>query len=157
MNKEQLLAQLTDLHATMVEVDSRGQKLDMSAWITKLSGTKDSHFCGTVACWCGWQSLGGLRNFPRAAAERTRSDVIVSVVAEYISDELDKSCSQALGDSAMANSIYQGDVLSRWLGAKGSGLFSKEELTHPHLNKDPTPLEAANYALLCIEKVKAYE
>ena len=157
MNKEQLLAQLNDLHETMLEVDSREQKLDMKDWITNLSGTEDNRFCGTVACWLGWKALGTLENFPRAQAEMTRSNVMVSV-AEYISDELDKSCFQVFGDSHLVESIYQGQLMGRWIAAKDSGLFSREESNHIHLTKDnPTPLEAASYALLCIEKVKVYE
>ena len=170
MNEQKLLlAQLTDLHATMMEVHSRGQILDMSQWITELSGSKEDSWCGTVACWLGWQALGNLENFPRASDWAANWDTIGDAineptpleaggVASRISMDLESTCLEVFGDGTLVKSLYIGLAESRWEHATYSELFSTEELEHPHLyNEDPTPFEAASYALLCIEKVKAFD
>jgi len=156
-NKELLLAQLTDLHTTMLGVNERGQELGMRSWI-KLSSTIGGHFCDTVACVCGWQSLGNLDNFPLARAWANNWRAVTNDtpegVATRLSDDLGDAVANVFGDSAMAKSIYDGDTECRRFNAKDSGLFSKEELNHPHLNKEPTALEAASYIALCSDKVK---
>ena len=74
-----------------------------------------------------------------------------------MSDDLDNTCYGVFGGSHLVESIYGGHTGGRLGHAIDSELFNEEELTHPHLNKDPTPLEAANYIALCIEKVKSYD
>ena len=154
--KEQLLAQLKALHTTMMEVHNRNEHLDMSNWITELSGTKEDGWCGSVACWCGWQALGNLDNFPRAKAQHQSTPENLGKIALKLSEDLDETCRDVFLSSELAVSIYGALVDMRREDAEDSELFSKEELNHPHLNKEPTPLEAASYAMLCIEKVKAH-
>jgi len=153
MIKDLLLTQLTDIHATMVSVHERNQELDMRAWITKLADQS----CGTVACICGWQSLGSLDNFPIAKywAEVPHH---LGGVAWRVSDDLDNSCFKVFGDSYLVEAIYDADMEGRREHAKASELFSEDDLNRSHLNKEePTALEAANFVALCIKKVKTYE
>ena len=156
MIKDLLIAQLTDIHATMLVVHKRNKALDMSAWITELAGSKENHFCDTVACICGWQSLGELTNFPQAKEYQDAANDPEGV-ALRLSNDLDEACSAALGYSNLVASIYDADVVCRLGYAQNSILFNEEELGHPHLTGNPTALEAANYVALCIEKVKAYD
>ena len=153
-SKELLLNQLTDLHTTMMEVHKRNQQLNMCAWITKLSGTEDDAFCGFAACWCGWQSLGNLDNFTTANDYQGVTDDQEGI-ARRVSDDLDKACSDVFGHDGLSMSIYEASMEDRRYNAEASGLFNTYELNHIHLrSENPTPLEAASYALLCIEKVK---
>ena len=156
-SKKLLLAQLTDLHATMMEVHNRSQKLNMNWWITELSGSKEDHWCGTVACWCGWQSLGNLDNFP-TAKDWKEVAVYQGGIARRVSDDLDSACCEVFGNSQLVGSIYEGQSLHRQIYAESSELFNAYELNHQHLrSENPTALEAANYISLCIEKVKSHE
>jgi len=154
MIKDLLIAQLTDIHATMLGVHERNQELNMHLWVTK-STTLGGHFCDTVACICGWQALGNLENFPGATAWATNDTTTPSGVAARLSGDLDGTCSKVFGRNCLAPSIHDGDTYCRRRYAEDSELFSKKELRHPHLNKeDPTALEAADFIALCIKKVK---
>jgi len=135
--KELLLARLNALYTTMVGVHNRNQTLEMGTWI-------DSSPCGTVACICGWQSLGDLTHFPGENAEEISYDLIAA--AEDVFDF-----------SYLAWSIYLVEAKFRRQYASLTKLFSEEELDQPHLTGEPTAIEAANYIALCIDKVKAYE
>jgi len=161
--KELLLAQLTTLHATMMEVDKNDQKLNMFTWVRNLYGTEENHWCGTVACVCGWQSLGNLDNFPTAKdwvegwREAADDNKYPEGTARRVSDDLDDSCCEVFGDSPLVESIYDGYTERRRGHAEASELFNAAELNHPHLTGEPSALEAADYIALCIEKVKSYE
>jgi len=155
-SKKLLLAQLTDLHTTMLAVHERAQELNMSTWVAKLSGSRKNHYC---ACICGWQSLSSLENFPGALegassiAYRVDREVQLNGIAVRLGEDLEESVEDFFGSDHLANSIYEAEVKTRLLYAEASELFSEEELNHPHLNKEPTPLEAASFIALCIEKV----
>ena len=160
--QELLLAQLTDLHTTMIGVQQRDEQLNMCSWVTTLPDTEDDYFCGFAACVCGWQSLGNLDNFPMAkdwvegwlVADDNKYP---EGTARRVSDDLDDSCCEVFGDSPLVESIYDGYTERRRGHAEASELFNAAELNHPHLTGEPSALEAADYIALCIEKVKSYE
>ena len=159
MNKELLLAQLTDLHTTMLAVHVREQKLHMPSWISDLQGHEADQYCGTVACICGWQSLGNLENFPKAKeSDKYETFEQLDGIPSRVSDDLLESAEAVFGCDYLAGSIYDGYMEGRGQSAVTSEVFTREELNHPHLHtQEPTALEAASFIALCIEKVKAYE
>lgn len=109
--------------------------LDMSDW-----------YCGTAACLCGDVGIS-----------RSVSDSIDAIIdaASGFSDELDVASELVFGSESMAASIYSIHSGHRHHCALESGVFSLEELNHPHLTTDHNSREIAHdYVRLVMEKIK---
>ena len=154
MSKQLLLDQLAALAYTMKKALEVQAVLNMERWITVSPDDEDKHFCGTAACICGYQALTG------------RVDIFGLEDSEYkdclssdIADFLRGSCRKVFDRVDLADSIYREDMASRFSSANTSGLFTLDELHNlRHLNTDsPTPQDAYDYLVACIDKVHRYE
>ena len=143
--------QINTLIDTMSKV-AEPKALEMKGWHRKEEGNE----CGFAACVCGHQALAPPSvYFYRSIPVFPWS---INASAQNIACMLDNSCLQMTDVIVIAQSIYEGLGYIRKSKAVSSGLFSLEELNHPHLTKDhPTPAEAISYMKLILTKLEQYK
>lgn len=108
--------------------------LDMKDW-----------YCGTAACLCGDVGIY------RAASDPEK---YITDEAVRFSDELDIVSDYVFRNVHVAESIYGSNAGPRRHCALESGIFSPEELLHPHLTTDHYSRELAHdYVRLVMSKL----
>lgn len=119
--------------------------LDMGTWVDN-----DDNFCATSCCMCGDVAISRMSKKSQFLDVDLASDMAVD-----FSDELDEACRGIFGKSSLARSIYAGSPNVRLEHACDSGLFTEEELKHPHLNHEHNSRRIAHdYVRLVIKKVR---
>jgi hypothetical protein len=134
--------QLKALKTTMSSVAPK--HFDMSKW-----------YCQSVGCLCGHQTVfGDLTHFPLVETMLENSLVreqpalekfSLNIAAVRLSQELCASCSNELGNSRAALSLYCSVIHDRMRHAIRSKLFTEEQLKHPHLNTVSSPQDVVSY------------
>lgn len=124
--------------------EGSNNELNMITWV----GVPDNE-CGYSCCLCGDVAIKrdpqlGVRNLSNNALE--------------FSHELDNACMKIFGGWDLAESICRKNFFYRLDSAEDSGLLTKEELKHPHLNEDHNNREIAHdYIRLIIKKIEERE
>lgn len=128
---------MKDLLLEMIEAGNNTNKdLLMSEFVNS---------CGTACCLCG--DLGLKR--ANGNADRAHTESI------DIFRELTDSSREQFGESWVGLSIAAGYVYLREEYAKASGIFTEEELKHPHLTTDHNDRDIAHdYIRLVISKIE---
>ena len=129
---------MSKLIQLLEEIKAAGKEaslpLDMQYW----------YDCGTSCCACGDVAIA-------RGSENVRDD------AEEFAWALNRACINIFGNAYFVRSIYSANKLNRHVRAKRTKLFTKEELTHPHLNSDHHDREILHsYIDLCIDKIKEH-
>ena len=135
--------QIKTLIATMSKV-KEGESFDMAHWYEK----DDTVECGFAACICGFQAVAKKSKFFCNNIEDFYDQ------AGDIAENLVSSCIDLMGNGFLARSIYGGCYDGRHYHANHCGVFTEEELDHPHLTKNkPTPADAISFMELALTKL----
>ncbi len=111
--------------------------LDMNEW-----------YCGTSCCLCGDVALS---RWPEGV--ETTKDAAAS-----FSIELDQASLSTFGIYAVAESIYLSGAHDRLESAEMSGIFTSEDLKHPHLTTNHSDRAIAHdYVRLIMRKIDEVE
>jgi hypothetical protein len=159
MIKDRFVNQLKTLITTMSEV-KEPKSFDMNDWYidSDVPGSFDGdevHLeCGYAACICGHQSL---------ASEESEHFVLTAdsphrYRAAQVSKSLNSACFALTGDTILALAVTGGDYCWRIEHADNSGLFTDEEMQHPHLRKEkPSIQDAISFMELMLTKLGEHE
>jgi hypothetical protein len=136
--------QIKTLIETMFGV-AEPKSLVTSKWYNKSTLVS----CGFVAGICGHQVLAKESDFFNFCPGANHLSSAVN-----ISNLLVMSCRADTGDDYLAKAIYMDCPTKRFHQASASGMFSAEELKHPHLtDENPTPLIVISFLELVLDKL----
>ena len=168
--KKAVLEQIDELIYTMEQVQITEGSIDMGSWIecgvdgshtinnetSSITDNKVDHFCGAVACICGYQAISNrLEAFPSAHKAAYEYHETKEQVSGVVSDSMDSEFAMLFGSKDLAKSIYITGTGDRRSEARSSGLFTETELASlDHLNKDePSAADVIEYLKICRSKV----
>jgi hypothetical protein len=139
--------QIKTLITTLSQV-KEPETFNMEVWYEPyISDTE----CGYAACICGHQSLAPISGLFSIEFQHSNNTL---GQATQIASDLDVSCITETGDDVLAKSVYSGDSWERFRSARDSDEFTKEELEHPHLITNSSPLLAISFMQLVLTKLE---